>query len=101
MNAWLLLLPQWVTALFLVAALVGAAGWSTAAGQRIGLGVAGYVMAFAIVGQPFNQYWGSLTAPLFALSASAFPAAAGDLWRAAFGRSTATAGLAPLGRRPF
>ena len=73
-NAWLLLLPQWVTALYLVAALVGAAGWSSPAGQRIGLGVAGYALAFAIVGQPFNQYWGSLTAPLFALAVGAFPA---------------------------
>jgi hypothetical protein len=97
-NAWLLLLPQWITALYFVAALVGAAGWSTSAGQRIGLGVAGYAMAFAIIGQPFNQYWGSLTAPLFALAASAFPAAAGDLWRAAVGRPVTAASLSPLGR---
>ncbi len=96
-NAWLLLLPQWVTAIYFVAALAGAAGWSSSAGQRIGLGVAGYALAFAIVGQPFNQYWGSLTAPLFALAASAFPAIAGDLWRAAAGGS-ATATLSPVSR---
>ena len=97
-NAWLLLLPQWVTALYFVAALVGAAGWSSSAGERIGLGVAGYALAFAIVGQPFNQYWGSLTAPLFALAASAFPVIASDLWRAAFGRPVTAASLSPLGR---
>lgn len=100
-NTWLLLVPQWLTALFLAAALVGAAEWSSPAGQRIGLGVAGYVVAFSIVGQPFNQYWGSLTAPLFALSASAFPAAAADLWRAALGRSAGSGRLAPLRRRPI
>jgi hypothetical protein len=97
-NAWLLLLPQWITAVYFVAALVGAAGWSSSAGQRIGLGVAGYALAFAIVGQPFNQYWGSLTAPLFALAASAFPVIAGDLWRTAFGRPVATASLSPVSR---
>ncbi len=36
-SAYLLLLPQWVTALYLVAALVGLAGWSTPLGTRIGL----------------------------------------------------------------
>jgi hypothetical protein len=97
-NAWLLLLPQWITAIYFVVALAGAAGWSTSAGQRIGLGVAGYTLAFAVIGQPFNQYWGSLTAPLFALAASAFTAAAGDLWRAALGRPVAIASFAPLSR---
>jgi hypothetical protein len=99
MNGWLLLLPQSVTAMYLVAALVGAAGWSGPAGQRIGLGLAGYALAFSVVGQSFNQYWGSLTAPLFALAVGAFPAACGDLWRAARGRTAAGAGLAPLGGR--
>jgi hypothetical protein len=94
-NVWLLLVPQWVTALYFVAALVGASVWNSPAGQRIGLGVAGYTLAFSVVGQPFNQYWGSLTAPLFALAASAFAASAGRLGRAAFGRPAAR--LAPLG----
>ncbi len=97
-NAWLLLVPQWVSALYCVCALAGAAGWTTSAGQRIGLGVAGYAIAFAIVGQPFNQYWGSLTAPLFALAASAFPAIAGRLWRAACGGPAAAGALAVVRR---
>ena len=37
MNAYLLLLPQWVTAIYLVAAMVGLAGWNTPLGTRIGL----------------------------------------------------------------
>ena len=70
-SAWLLLLPQWATSLYFAAGLLGAAGWQSSAGRRIGLGVAGYTLAFAIVGQPFNQYWGALTAPLWALAVSA------------------------------
>lgn len=70
MNVYLLLLPQWVTALYLGAALVGFASWNTAAGRRIGLTAAAYLVAFGVVGQDFNQYWGSLLAPLFSLGAA-------------------------------
>ncbi len=66
MNIWLLLGPQWLSAVYLVAALLGAATWSTVAGQRIAWGVVLYAVAFSVAGQAFNQYWGSLTAPLFA-----------------------------------
>ena len=83
MNAWLLLLPQWVTALFLAAALLGFASWNTPAGQRIGITVAIYLIAFSIVGQPINQYWGSMIAPLLCLGAARFPAAFGQLLVAA------------------
>lgn len=74
MNVWLLLLPQWVTAIYLAASLLGFAGWNTPAGQRIGLTVAIYLIAFSIVGQPINQYWGSMIAPLLCLGAARFPA---------------------------
>lgn len=83
MNAYLLLLPQWATALYLVAALVGAAGWSSPLGTRIGLSVCLFLTAFAVVGQSFNQYWGALTAPLLCFGVARFPASIGDLWRAA------------------
>lgn len=85
MNAYLLLLPQWVSALFLVLSLLGLSRWSSAAGERIGLTVAGYVLAFGIVGQDFNQYWGSMFAPLLCFGiARALPALA-DLWKLASG----------------
>jgi hypothetical protein len=87
MNAYLLLLPQWVTALFVPLALLGAASWNTPAGERLGITLAGYLVAFSIVGQDFNQYWGSLIAPLFCLAAARFPAAARDLCRAVRGGS--------------
>ncbi len=81
MNAFLLLLPQWVTAIFLPLAMLGFAGWNTAAGRRAGFTMCAFVILFAFVGQPFNQYWGSLFAPLLCLGAAQAPAALGDLVR--------------------
>lgn len=83
MNAYLLPLPQWVTALYLVAALVGFAGWGTAWGTRVGLSVCLFLATFAVVGQSFNQYWGSLIAPLLCFGVVRFPASLWDLWRTA------------------
>ncbi len=70
MNVFLLLLPQWVTAIYLAVALLGFLRWSTCAGTRIGLTAVMYVVAFSVLGQPFNQYWGSLIAPLFCFGAA-------------------------------
>ena len=83
MNAYLLLLPQWVTAVFLMLALVGFAGWNTPAGRLAGFTAAGYLAALAMVGQDFNQYWGSMIAPLLCLGLARGPSALVDLWRAA------------------
>jgi len=83
MNAYLLLLPQWVSALYLVAAMVGLAGWSSPLGTRVGLSVCLYLAAFAAVGQSFNQYWGALIAPLLCFGVVRLPASICDLWRAA------------------
>ena len=82
MNAYLLLLPQWLTALYLAAALLGLAGWHTPLGLRTGLTVCLFVAAFAAVGQEFNQYWGSLIAPLLCFGVVRFPASLRDLCRA-------------------
>ena len=79
MNAYLMLLPQWVTALYLPIAMLGFAGWNSGAGQRAALTAAAYTIAFGIAGHDFNQYWGSMTAPLLALGAARFPAAMRDL----------------------
>ena len=83
MNAYLLLLPQWVTALYLVAAMVGLAGWSSPLGTRVGLSVCLYLAVFAAVGQSFNQYWGALIAPLLCFGVVRLPASICDLWRVA------------------
>ena len=82
MNAFLLLLPQTVTAVYVVAALFGLAGWRTPLATRVGLTVCLYVAAFAVVGQSFNQYWGCLIAPLLCFGVVRAPASFGDLWHA-------------------
>ena len=66
MNAYLLPLPTWATALYFLAAMVGFAGWNTPLGIRVGLAAAAFMAAFAIVGQEFNQYWGFLPTPFSA-----------------------------------
>ena len=91
MNGFLLILPQWVSAVYLATALVGAAEWNTPAGRRIGLTVAGYTVAFSIAGYDFNQYWGSLTAPLLCLAAARAPATLHRLWRQAASSDAAVA----------
>jgi hypothetical protein len=83
MNAYLLLLPQWVTALYLVAAMIGFASWNSPIGERMGLTAAAYLATFAFVGQPFNQYWGCMLAPMLCLGAARAPAALVDLLSAA------------------
>jgi hypothetical protein len=69
MNSYLLLLPQWVSAIYLVLALLGFSAWNSPAGQRAGFTAAVYLAAFAVVGHDFNQYWGSMVAPLLCLGA--------------------------------
>lgn len=69
MNAFLLLLPQWVTGLYLACALWGCATWNSPGGQRVAITIAVYCIAFSFVGNDFNQYWGSMIAPLLCLAA--------------------------------
>src|SRR4029077_876671 len=83
MNGMLLILPIGATAVYLVAAALGFAGWTSAAGLRAGLTAAVYITAFAVVGQPFNQYWGSLIAPLLCLGVARCPLSLRDLWQRA------------------
>lgn len=83
MNCYLLLLPQWITALYLVAAMIGLAGWQSEFGTRIGLTVCLFAVAFACVGQAFNQYWGALVAPLYCFGCVRIPASLADLLRSA------------------
>lgn len=81
-NSWLLVLPQAFAAVYLAFAMLGAASWNSDWGRRVGLTCCGYAATFALVGYEFNQYWGVLIAPLFALCAAHAPAALADLLRA-------------------
>lgn len=83
MNAYLIVLPQWAAALFFMAAMLGLAGWHTPLGQRTGLTACMFVGAFALVGQPFNQYWGALMAPLLCMGVARAPASLKELCSAA------------------
>ena len=82
-NAVLGAMPVWVTVLAFALAVVGFADWQTDWAARIGLTAAMYAVAFSIVGQQFNTYWGLMTAPLFCFGAARGPADLSDLWRAA------------------
>jgi hypothetical protein len=83
MHTGLLLLPQWVAAIYFVAVLFGAAGWQGEMGQRLGLTISTYVAAFSVVGHDFNQYWGELLVPLACFAAAQSLVALRDLLRAA------------------
>jgi hypothetical protein len=86
MNFWLILLPQWIAAIYFAAAMLGLAGWHTRMGLRCGLTVSAFVLAFAVVGQPFNTYWGWLIAPALCFGAARAPASLADLYKAAMAR---------------
>jgi hypothetical protein len=83
MNAYLLLLPQWVSALYLVLALLGFASMGEGWGRRAAWTACLYTLAFGVGGQAFNQYWGSVIAPLFCFGAAQGAAALVDVCRAA------------------
>jgi hypothetical protein len=82
MNVYLFSLPSWVSALYLPLSLLGLAGWRGGMGPRLALSAAAYVAAFTIVGQPFNEYWGLLYAPLLPFGFVLVPAALRDLFTA-------------------
>jgi hypothetical protein len=68
--------PLWVAAILLPLALLGLAAWPE--GLRSAATVSSFVIAFALVGNQFNSYWGLLYTPLMMLGVPlAFPAVAG------------------------
>lgn len=87
LNGWLLVLPQWVAALYLPLALLGFASWKGSAGERAAIAAATYVLLFGFVGQDFNQYWGSLIAPLLCLGFAWTAPAVRDLLHASRNQS--------------
>ncbi len=83
MNAFLLVLPQWVAAVYFSAAMLGLASWQSPIGRRVTLVVVAYTLLWGFVGHDFNQYWGSMIAPLFCLGAVRSGAALRDICQAA------------------
>lgn len=67
-NAWLLVSPPWIPSASALLAILLAACASPRTASRLRTTVLVYLAMFLIVGQPFNYYWGLLTAPLWALA---------------------------------
>jgi hypothetical protein len=70
----LVALPAWAVAIVLPFACLGLAAFRDAGSLRVLLIVGGYVIAFAIVGNPFNDYWGAVYAPLLTFGFMGAPA---------------------------
>jgi hypothetical protein len=86
MNAYLFNAPLWLSAVYLPLALLGLAAWRGWTGARLALTAGVYVAAFAVVGQPFNDYWGLMNAPLLAFGIAAVPEALLHLYLAIRGQ---------------
>lgn len=82
MHAFLLVLPVWVTALYVPLALLGLLAWPERRALSLRLSGIAFVAAFFVVGRPENFYWGPLYTPLLALGIVWAPAALRDLARA-------------------
>jgi hypothetical protein len=65
-GGWLYLMPTWVSAVACV--LLVAAIWAPTRAEHVKATVATYLGVFAVVGQPFNQSWGLMTAPTWAIA---------------------------------
>lgn len=76
MHFLLVLLPRWFTVLYFGLATLGFVGCKSELGQRGAATYAAYVAFFALVGQPFNQYWGQIWVPLLCLGVARSFAAA-------------------------
>ncbi len=86
-SSWMFfaLPPYWLAGGLAVLGIIGVA---TARDLRLALTVTGYMLAVAIAGKPFNDYWGLVFTPLLAVGlVYAMPwvaqvlAARGDAWR--------------------
>jgi hypothetical protein len=73
-NTLLVALPAWAVALVLPLAWLGLLGWRDPGALRVLLTLTGYVAAFLVVGNPFNDYWGGTYAPLLTFGFMGAPA---------------------------
>jgi hypothetical protein len=60
MNVWLFNLPAWIALIYLAAALVGMFQHRGTNAVLVRATVVLYLLAFLVVGKPFNTYWGLL-----------------------------------------
>ncbi|CAN5323665.1 hypothetical protein BH10PLA2_BH10PLA2_38770 [soil metagenome] len=81
MNQLLILAHPAIRACYFPFALLGLIGWRGETGFRILFTSLGYSAAFLALGQPFNDYWGILLAPVLSMGAALAPWAIRDLYR--------------------
>jgi hypothetical protein len=86
MNSFLFAAPPWVSAIYLPLSLLGLLCWRGETAARLGLTILAYLAAFAVVGQPFNNYWGLMYAGLLPFGLVWAPAVLSDLLRTTFGQ---------------
>lgn len=67
-NGVFAIFPAWATALLLPLAGIGLVAWRGEGSARAAGAVAVYLAAFAVIGKPFNDYWGLLYTPLLMLA---------------------------------
>lgn len=88
-NGFFMVLPTWANGLLLPLALLGLWAWPGRKGSYAGLMVGAALGVFAVLGKPFNGYWGALYTPLLALGLPWLPWAVLDLGKALAGRPQA------------
>lgn len=81
LNPYLLMAPPSVTAVILPFALLGLIAWRSSFGLRIACTVGAYIVAFSVVGLPFNQYWGLMYTMLMPIGLVCAPYALRDIWK--------------------
>ncbi|MDR3632832.1 MAG: hypothetical protein P4L84_03295 [Isosphaeraceae bacterium] len=84
MSFPLALAPAWLLAIYLTLSLIGLFGLRGEIGLRTGLVVLTYALAFSIVGQDFNSYWGWVYTPLLSLGVALSPYGLRNLLTCAF-----------------
>jgi hypothetical protein len=82
-NVLILLAGQWLAAILVPLALLGAAARNGPLATRLAILLAGYLGGFLIFGRPENYYWGFIIAPLIGAGVVLAPPAIVDLIRAA------------------
>jgi hypothetical protein len=80
MNVFLMGVPLLWTAIVLCLAVFGLTDTRDETRRRVGYTLLLYLVAFSIVGAPFNYYWGFLDAPLLAIAVGGAPRALRRAW---------------------
>lgn len=79
MDGILFALPLVVTAVALPLAVLGLVGWKGSGSLLAIATVAAYLLLFAVVGKPFNFYWGAMYTPVLIIGFAFLPNALRDL----------------------